>query len=80
MECLIITNKTGVSLQFDDWVSMGLILLRYEDTGLHFTYPFTDTNFVMLSPKYFKNRGNIELKVIADKVTVAKKRITNYTL
>jgi len=80
MKCLIITNKTGVSLQFDDLIAEGIVLLHYEDTGLRLTHPFTNTNFVMLSAEYFKNRGNIELKVVANKITVAKKRITHYTL
>jgi len=80
MKRLIITNVTGVSLQFDDYIKNGEILLRYEDSGLSSSHTFSNTNFVMLAAKHFKNRGNIELKVIIENKTVAKKRITNYTL
>ena len=70
----------GVSLQFDDLITKGYVLLYYVDSDLQLNYPFSNTDFVMLPAGYINNRGNIELKVISNKVTIAKKRITNYTL
>jgi len=80
MKCLIITNETGVSFQFDDLINEGSILLLYKDTGLSLRYPFSNTNFIMLPAGYFQNRGSIELKVISNKIIIAQKKITNYTL
>ena len=80
MKCLIISNETGVSLQFDDLIAKGSVLLHYEESGLHLSLPFVNTNFVILPSKHLKNRGNIEVKVISNKTIIAKKRITNYRL
>ena len=80
MQCLIITNENGISFQFDDLIHEGSILLYYENTGLSLQYPFSNTNFIMLPTGYFQDRGNIELKVVSNKIIIAKKRITNYTL
>jgi len=77
MECLIISNETGVSLQFDDLITKGSVLLYYEESGLHLSLPFVNTNFVILPTRFFENRGNIEVKVISNNITLAKKRITN---
>ncbi len=80
MQCLIITTKSGVSLQFDDLIDNGSVMLHYEESGLKLNYPFSNTNFVMLPAGYFLNRGAINLKVISNKITVAKKRINNFVL
>ncbi len=80
MKCLIITNESGVSLQFDDFVAKGSVLLHYEDSGLSLNYPFSNTNFVLLPAGYFNNRGNVEVKVLSNNITLAKKRITNNRL
>jgi len=80
MKCLIITNETGVSFQFDDLIAKGSVLLHYEDSGLRLNYPFSNTNFVLLPAGYFNNRGNIEIKVVSNNNILAKKRITNNRL
>lgn len=80
MKCLIITNETGVSLKFNDFIAEGYVILNYEDSNLRLNYPFSNTDFIMLPAAYFKNQGNIELKVISNKITIAKKRIIDYTL
>ncbi len=77
MECLIITNETGVSFQFDDQIEKGLVRLFFEESGLKLSFTFVNTNFVIVPTSCFKNRGNIELKVISNKTIIARKRITN---
>ena len=77
MKCLIITNERGVSFQFDDMILKGSVLLHFEESGLKLSYPIVNTNFVILPTDCFRNRGSIEMKVISNKTTIAKKRITN---
>ncbi len=77
MKCLIITHDTGVSFQFDDQIKKGLVRLFFEESGLNLSFSFANTDFVIVPTSCFRNRGNIELKVISNKTTIAKKRITN---
>ena len=79
MDCLILTNKTGVSFQFTELVSEGVIELMYENTGLTLKYPFSNTNFFRLSSLHFSNKGNVEIKVVIENRIVKKKKIGSYT-
>jgi len=75
MNCLVLTTKTGVSIQFSDLIADGTIELMYKNSGVILKCPFSNTDFIKLSSSLFANRGNIEVKVISENRLVKKKTI-----
>ncbi len=79
MACLIFTHKEGISLQFSEIISKGVIELMYETSGLKLECPITNTNFLRLSSALFADRGNVEVRVMKNNTLIKKKKINSFT-
>jgi hypothetical protein len=79
MDCLIITNESGISFQFNDLVRKGKILIKFEKSGMKSSYSFRNTDFMRLPAAFFNNKGNVEVKVFSGNAIIKKKRITYQT-